>query len=166
MPYCVSCGTLVGAPDRFCVKCGAPQPVAGGTAPGSRSGTFRQVSDSFKSISDRNAELLCYIPTVGWIPCILVLASQRFRRNLKVRFHAFQGLYLFVVWLFIQWVVSPALFLTGGATFPLRGLLTGTLEIVVLAAWIVMIVKVAQHEDYRLPIVGELADRSVREQPL
>ena len=166
MPYCVNCGTAVGGADRFCVKCGAPQQNWSRTgARQSGSTTYRHVVNSFQSISDRTAELLCYIPTIGWIPCIFVLASHRFRRNLKVRFHAFQGLYLFVAWLLIQWVIAPALFLSGGLSiFPLRSLFTGVLEIVVLAGWIVMLVKVAQHKDFRLPIVGELADRSVREQ--
>jgi len=111
-------------------------------------------------ISDRTASLLCYIPMVGWIAAIIVLASHRFRQEPKVRFHAFQGLYLFVAWLLVQWVVSPALEFNGGVS----RLFGGLLHLLIFAAWIYMLVKVSHNEDYRLPIVGELADRSVSEQ--
>jgi uncharacterized membrane protein len=36
--------------------------------------------------------------------------------------------------------------------------------LVILIAWIIMIIKVSHGENYRLPIIGELADRSVTEQ--
>ena len=116
-------------------------------------------------ISNRNASLLCYIPMVGWIAAIVVLASERFRRDPDTRFHAFQGLYLFVAWLMVEWVVSPALYFSdwhGG--FPMHGFFTHFLQLLVFGAWIFMIVKVSHGEKYKLPIVGELAERSVSEQ--
>jgi uncharacterized membrane protein len=116
-------------------------------------------------ISGRNAALLCYIPMVGWIAAIVVLASERFRRQPDVRFHAFQGLYLFVAWLMVEWVVSPALAIgewTGG--FPLHRFFGHLLQLMIFAAWILMIVKVSHDEKYKLPIIGELAERSVSEQ--
>ena len=58
-------------------------------------------------ISPRTASLLCYIPILGWIVSIVVLASARFRADSRVRFHAFQGLYLFVAWLIVDWVLGP-----------------------------------------------------------
>jgi len=116
-------------------------------------------------ISNRNAELLCYIPMVGWIAAIVVLASDRFRRDSNVRFHAFQGLYLFVAWLMVEWVVSPVLFISGWhGGFPLHNLLARGLELLIFIAWIVMIVKVSHDEHFKLPIIGELAERSVSEQ--
>jgi uncharacterized membrane protein len=161
MPYCCQCGSEVGAANKFCSKCGARQPAdqaaAGQPAP-----------DLFADISDRTAALLCYIPGLGWIASVIVIASQRFKRDTpearEVRFHAFQGLYLFVAWLIVDWVVSPALMFDGmgmGRGFhPLGGLL----HLGILAAWIVMLVKVSRSEHYRLPIIGEMAERSVHEQ--
>jgi len=114
-------------------------------------------------ISNRNAALLCYIPMVGWIAAVVVLASDRFRRDTQVRFHAFQGLYLFVAWLLVTWVISPALYLADGfGSF--HRLAASMLHLVIFVAWIVMIIKVSHNENYRLPIVGELAERSVSEQ--
>src|SRR5271168_1675552 len=105
MPYCPQCGTKVGAADKFCVKCGAPQPATAGAPGAARPGFAPQ--DFTRGISNRNAALLCYIPMMGWIAAIVVLATDRFRKEAQVRFHAFQGLYLFVAWLLVDWVVKP-----------------------------------------------------------
>ncbi len=125
-------------------------------------------ADFFGELSNKNASLLCYIPWLGWIAAIIVLASARYKRDTadarEVRFNAFQGLYLFVAWLIVDWVVSPALRFgmvgMGDAFRPMEGLL----RVAILAAWIVMLVKVSHSEHYRLPIVGEMAERSVEEQ--
>jgi uncharacterized membrane protein len=103
---------------------------------------------------------------IGWICAIVVLATARFRGNHDVRFHAFQGLYLFVAWLIIDMVLSPMLFFPGFIDWPLRRLFTSILHLSVYAGWIFMIIKVAKDEMYKLPILGELADRSVSEQGL
>src|SRR5205085_11896359 len=102
MPYCVQCGQTVGTSDRFCAKCGAQQSGGSSSAPG-------RVNDFWSNISHRNAALLCYIPWVGWIAAIAVLASDRFRTERRLRFHAFQGLYLFAAWLMVEWVAAPIL---------------------------------------------------------
>src|SRR5205085_2065155 len=138
----------------FCGKCGARQ--AGAHPPPSSI-----PSDLTANMSGRTASLLCYIPVVGWVAAIVVLASNRFRTERTVRFHAFQGLYLFVAWLMVDWVVSPVVgFMPGSGDHVLVKLL----QLVIFGAWILMLVKVSQHQDYRLPLVGELADRSVSEQ--
>jgi len=125
-------------------------------------------ADLVGGLSDKNASLLCYIPWLGWIASIIVLASARYKRDTaaarEVRFNAFQGLYLFVAWLIVDWVVSPAIRFgaigMGHAFRPMEGLL----RVLILAAWIVMLIKVSHSEHYRLPIVGEMAERSVEEQ--
>jgi uncharacterized membrane protein len=172
MPYCCQCGAPAESTDKFCALCGARQPAppeAG--ASGHRAETEPPPpppADFFGGVSDKNASLLCYIPWLGWIAAIIVLASARYKRDSvtarEVRFNAFQGLYLFVAWLIVDWVVSPAIRFgmigMGDAFRPLEGLL----RVAILAAWIVMLVKVSHSEHYRLPIVGEMAERSVEEQ--
>jgi len=157
MPYCCQCGKPVASADKYCVVCGAPQPA-----------TPHPGADVFSGIRPKTAAMLCYIPWFGWIAAVIVIASQRFKQNTTeardVRFHAFQGLYLFVAWLIVDWVVSPALRFSN---FPFghgAGALGGLLHLGLLAAWIVMLIKVSQSEHYRLPIIGEMAERSVYEQ--
>ncbi len=153
MPFCTQCGNQVGGRDIFCAKCGARQTVTGpGPAPHLRGNAF------LDGITPRTAAMLCYIPVMGWIPCIFVLAADRFQNDRTARFHAFQGLYLFVVWLLVDRVVSP-IFSFGPDFNPAR-----ILHLAVFGAWIFMLVKTSQQQMFRLPIVGELADRSVAEQ--
>jgi len=95
---------------------------------------------------------------VGWIVTILVLASQRYRQERTVRFHAFQGLYLFVAWLMndqvLKWVLDPISHV---------GHLHDLISVVLLGMSVFMMVKASQGEAYSLPLFGELAQRSVAE---
>jgi uncharacterized membrane protein len=149
MAFCVQCGSKVGDADQFCAKCGAPQK---GAAP-------RKTADPVSGMTGRNASLLCYIPWVGWIAAIVVLASERFRRDAHVRFHAFQGLYVFVAWLIVEWVIEPFAF-----AMPFHRVTARLLQVLILGAWVFMLIKVSQDEDYKLPVIGDLAERSVSEQ--
>jgi uncharacterized membrane protein len=165
MPYCVQCGNNVGATDQFCAKCGKRQTAGAGSAPGPAPGPGPH-GDFMAGVSNRNASLLCYIPMVGWVAAIVVLASERFRHETQVRFHAFQGLYLFVGWLIVEWVVSPSRFMFDSDMYALNRFATHALQLLIFAAWIIMMIKVSHDENYKLPIVGELAERSVSEQRL
>jgi uncharacterized membrane protein len=165
MAFCVQCGSKVGDADQFCAKCGAPQKVAAGSRAGGPRAGAQQVHNPFSGISARNASLLCYIPWVGWIAAIVVLASQQFRNDARVRFHAFQGLYMFVAWLMVQWVFTP--FLYASSWFfgmPFHRLGGDLLQLAVFVGWIFMLVKVSHDESYKLPVIGDLAERSVSEQ--
>jgi len=165
MAFCVQCGNQVADADRFCGKCGSPQKGASPSGSASaHSSSARAGSDPFSNISSRNASLLCYIPYVGWICAIVVLASEKFRRETQVRFHAFQGLYIFVAWLMVDWVISPILTVGSGFGFPHRHFTNDILQLAVFVAWVFMLVKVSHDESYKLPILGDLAERSVSEQ--
>jgi uncharacterized membrane protein len=65
-----------------------------------------------------------------------------------------------VVWLIVDWVVSPITSFVPQMPFPLAK----ALKLAVVGAWIFMLIKVANHQNFRLPILGELAERSVAEQ--
>ena len=149
MPYCCQCGQTVGGHDVFCAGCGTRQPAQ------------KQAAEYLSGISPRTASLLCYIPIIGWVVAIVVLASQRFRHDARVRFNAFQALYLFVAWLIVDWVVSPMMHIPGVGLYRV---LPHLLQLAVLCAWIFMIIKTAHDEVYKLPILGELAEKSVSEQ--
>jgi uncharacterized membrane protein len=109
-------------------------------------------------MSPRTASILCYIPGVGWIAAIVVLASTRFRANRSVRFHAFQGLYLFVAWMLNSWVLRPFELM---ADFMSHVHPHSLVELVLLALEIFMMVKAAHDQTYSLPLFGELAERSL-----
>jgi uncharacterized membrane protein len=147
MPFCSQCGNQVDAADVFCARCGARQP----NAP-------QRPADPFRSITPRTASVLCYIPALGWIFSIIVLASERFRPNRVVRFHAFQGLYLFVAYLIEDWVLKPMFSVVRHV--PLNALI----QLVLFGVAIFMIVVTASRDEaYALPVIGELAEKSVSE---
>jgi len=149
MAFCTKCGTEVRPQHHFCAKCGAPQ-----TGPaGSRADTLAA------PFSARTASVLCYIPFAGWIFAIIVLASERFRTDRDVRFHAFQGLYLFVVWLIVDMVFDNIL-----GFLPHPGAVLRPLKLAMIGAWVYMMYKTNQGETVRLPVLCDLADRSVAEQ--
>lgn len=153
MAFCTQCGTQVGDRDTFCAKCGSRQ-----AAPGPQP---KPPAFDVKGIEPRTAALLCYIPIVGWIASIFVLASARFRNDMETKFHAFQGLYLFVAWLVVDWVIRPMTRFSGhSSVFNLARLL----ELCIMGCWIFMLVKVAQRETFKLPVLGEWAEKSVAEQ--
>ena len=172
------------AADPFCGRCGARQPVA--VPPGwSAAGSGRPAppppqppppptqppppptagvnapplgTDPLSGINPRTASILCYVPAIGWIVSIVVLASERFRRDRLVRFHAFQGLYLFVAWLMEDWVLRPMVFYVVPQLH-----IHQLIQAVLLGMSIFMMVKASHDEPYALPLFGELAQRSVVE---
>ena len=97
MPFCSQCGNQVDAADVFCAKCGARQPYRPAASRPIRSRPSRRAPPPSSAT----------FPALGWIGSIIVLASERFRNNRVVRFHAFQGLYLFVAYLIEDWVLKP-----------------------------------------------------------
>ena len=152
--YCVHCGTRVGDRDRFCAKCGAQQSTRDTPPP---------LHDFMSGISPQHWAILCYVPLLGWIAAVIVLATQRFRGERRVLFHAFQGLYLFAGWLLVDWVVAPIL-LSAELGFPFYRLISQLLKLAVVGAGIFMMIRVSNGDDHRLPVIGDLADRSAAEQ--
>jgi uncharacterized membrane protein len=110
-------------------------------------------------MSPRAAAILCYIPNpFGGIASVIVLASRKFKGDQNVRFHAFQGLYLFAVWLLLTWA-GPII--DSGSGHFLRA--DHLLEAFLLGVSIFMMIKASHEETYVLPIIGELAKRSATE---
>jgi uncharacterized membrane protein len=156
MPFCTQCGHEAGNTDVFCAHCGARQ---SGAEPPPRPAP-PPTQDPLAGLSPRTAAILCYVPAIGWIAAIIVLAARKFKDNHMIRFHAFQGLYLFAAWLVVDWVVGPIVRSTPGRHFPLDMILHG----LILAVSIFMMIKASHDEAYVLPIIGELAQRSATEQ--
>jgi uncharacterized membrane protein len=156
MPFCSQCGNQVRDADAYCTRCGARQPVSAPSA-------FDSASEA---ISDKTSVVLCYVPLVGWIASIIVLASSRFRENRLIRFHAFQGLYLFVAWLLADRVVSPALrFSMVGPMLDAPGwavrLAFQLVELLIVGVGVYMMFKATDREMLRLPVLGDLAEKSL-----
>ncbi|MGH9657643.1 MAG: hypothetical protein ACRD96_03805 [Bryobacteraceae bacterium] len=144
MPFCSNCGQSVQPADVFCAGCGSRQAGA--------------AKAEGPVVSPKVASILCYVPMLGWIASIVILASDRFRGNRNVRFDAFQGLYLFVAWLVVDQVLGP---LVGWNWNRFR--FDKLLKMGIIATWIFMMIKASQERPYSLPLIGELAEKSAAE---
>ncbi|MDB5923010.1 MAG: hypothetical protein JWN13_1946 [Betaproteobacteria bacterium] len=95
------------------------------------------------------AGLLCYL--VGWITGLIFFLIEK--DNKFVRFHAMQSIITFggLTMLFMLLGFIPFL---GWLLFPILG-------IVQLVLWILLMVKAYQGELFKLPVIGDLAEKNI-----
>ncbi len=151
MPYCTNCGVAVTPQAVFCSNCGT------------RQAQRLEYADPLAGLSNRTASVLCYIPVFGVIPSIVFLAIQRYRTNIKVRFNAFQSVYLFVVFLLISSVLRPFFWISFNDSWLGHGFVD-LLKSAVVFTWIYLLIAAAQERSVHLPLIGDLAARSAAEQ--
>ncbi len=96
---------------------------------------------------DKNvASGLCYV--LGWLSGLVILLVEK--EDKEVRFHAMQSIIVFGGLNALDIVLSISL--VGIPLIPLLGLIA-------IVLWIFLMIKGFQGEQYRLPIVGDLAER-------
>lgn len=112
--------------------------------------------------------MLCYLANL--IPCCLplglvysVIVILQDKSNKLTRFHAFQSLLLSAVAVVIGTVFSmifgTAMLTDSKAIFGLGGLLYTIAGLAMLAAVIFASIKAFQGEIFKLPVIGDLADK-------
>ena len=171
MAFCPNCGAEV--QGRFCAKCGAAVPVAttGGAAasPGVPPGSTT-VSGPVPSaqpysapvataggMTDNVAGALCYV--LGLITGIIFLALAPYNQNKFVRFHAFQAIFFHVAWIAL-WIVEMIVgMILPWALHLLLSLFMLVIALGGLAVWIFLIIKAYNGDRFKLPIIGDLAEK-------
>jgi uncharacterized membrane protein len=111
------------------------------------------------------AAALAYITI---IPAIIFLVIEPYNRTPLVRFHSFQSIALNVA----AFVISIALFVLQSLMHFIPGLacLTGILFLIIHLAlfvgffviWLMCILKASKGEWYKLPVIGDFADKQAR----
>jgi uncharacterized membrane protein len=150
MAFCSSCGGQVPAGAAVCPACGhsaaAPAAVATTQAPGG-------------GLTDNVAGMLAYVTI---IPAILFLVLEPYNKNRFIRFHSFQSIFFAVGWIAL-WIgvmiISAVL-----AFIPILGHLIALLMWMVISigffiVWIILLIKANQGQMYKLPIIGDLAEK-------
>jgi uncharacterized membrane protein len=107
--------------------------------------------------------LLSYVPCcVGFIFSIVAVVVEK--DNKFVRFHAFQSLLLhgagFVVIFAIQ-VLSIVAGMVMGGLGALVGLINMPIGLALLGAMIFMMIKANNNEEFKLPVIGDMATQWV-----
>ncbi len=158
MAFCPSCGA--GVEGRFCAKCGTSVGAeAAGAAAGPSTGGAKQYAApaTASGLTDNMAGALCYI--VGLFTGILFLVIAPYNQNKFVRFHAFQSIFFHIAWVGL-WIVETVLAIV--MPWQLHILLTLFMLLISLgglAIWIFLMYKAYNNERFKLPIIGDLAEK-------
>ena len=186
MAFCANCGAEV--QGRFCAKCGTPLSAAGtpaaGADPSAAPGSYQQqapppgaqpygaqggqypppgaqpyapAGSQAGGMTQNVAGALCYV--LGLITGIIFLVLAPYNQNKFVRFHAFQSIFLHVAWIAL-WIVDTVI----AIILPFSLMIINTLLWLVialggLAIWVFCIVKAYNNEQFKLPIIGDLAEK-------
>ena len=105
--------------------------------------------------------LLCYVPCcIGLVFSIVVAIVEK--KSHFVRFHAFQSLLLHgaAIAVFVAlWVVSLVLAMIAGPLALIVTVADAVIGLGLLAVVILMMVKAYGNESYKLPTIGDMADK-------
>ena len=143
MAFCSNCGAAMAEGARFCAQCGkepgSALPVDPGYTPGSVAG----------GLSRNVAGLLCYV--AGLITGVVFLILEPYNHDPFIRFHAFQSIFFSVAVLVLGIVLG---------FIPVIGpLLYAVVCMAALVIWVLLIVQAAQNKKWKLPVIGDLAEK-------
>lgn len=137
--------------SAFCPECG--QAVSLGSDSSRENGQF--------GLARRQA-LLGTLAYVTALPAVLFLAVPRLRRDSFVRFHCWQSIFFVIATLMaalLMRIFFSLLSLLPGVGFLLACLVLGVVFIGLVILWMILLVKAALGQIYRLPWIGSGAAR-------
>ncbi len=133
--------------SSFCPACGEPVPAA------------KPASVATGGLSDHILGALAYLT---FVPAIIFLLVEPFKRNRFIRFHSFQCIFLWAAGLLLG-IALKLIFLVL-RLIPLLGQLVVLLTYMILSLGcvilvIVLLVKAVQGEMFKLPFIGDQAEK-------
>jgi uncharacterized membrane protein len=152
---CLRCGEETRGRNELCAYCGTtlryPCSNGGGT--------------TSTGMDQKTAAVLSYL--VGWITGVIFFFIES---NKYVRFHAMQSILAFgiisamlTVIGFIRSILWAALRVGGGyVLLSLLGIASTLLWIGMLILWVILMVKANQGETFKLPIIGDIAEKQLQ----
>jgi len=147
--FCTNCGAPMDDASAFCSKCGkaaAGVPPSGTPPPGGY--VPPTAGPVMGGLTDNVAGMLAYVTI---IPAIIFLVTAPYNRNRFVRFHSFQSIFFFLAWLVLHIALGILPFI--------HFMLWGLLGFVWLILWIVLLLKAYQGEKFKLPVIGDAAEK-------
>jgi uncharacterized membrane protein len=133
--FCSGCGAQMADGATVCAACGKSQVAAPAAA-----------APAAPGLDDNLAGALSYLA----VPAIIFLVVEPYSRNKFVRFHAFQGLLLWVFNVVGHIVLTVTII--GVVLYPLLWLL-----VVVLG--IIGAIKAFQGQKWKIPVIGPIAEK-------
>ena len=150
MAFCAACGSAV--EGRFCAKCGAAVDSAASPA-GAAPAVPPGAGVAAAGLTDNVAAALCY--SLGLFTGILFLVLAPYNQNRKIRFHAFQSIFMHAA-VIVVWIAMLLVSAISG------GMLLFVMPLIWLGffvLWLVLIIKAYQDQKLVLPIIGPLAEK-------
>jgi len=135
---CAKCGTKNAEDTKYCQNCGSMLDVS-------------KAAGSTTSLEPNVAGLLCYL--AGWITGLIFILIEK--ENKFVRFHAMQSIVTFGG-LTVLWIVLSIL----SSIFWPFYFLGVPIWILSVVLWIVLMVKAYQGERFKLPKIGDIAEKN------
>jgi uncharacterized membrane protein len=143
MAFCNMCGTQIADGTTTCAACAGRVATAPAVPQASAGG-----------MTDNVAGMLAYFTI---IPAIVFLVIEPYNKSRFVRFHAFQCLFFAVAWTAL-WIALSIV-----AHIPILGWLTILIWPLVglagLVIWIILVLKANQGQMYKLPMIGDMAEK-------
>jgi uncharacterized membrane protein len=105
------------------------------------------MAKSSTGLEENIAGLLCYILT--WLSGLVFFLIEKDSKFVK--FHAMQSIITFVALIVIMWIAN---------VIPLiGGVIAGLVGLLMLVLWIILMIKAYQGEKFKLPVIGDLAEK-------
>ena len=104
-------------------------------------------------LEENVAGALCY--SLGIITGIVFLVLEPYSKNPRIRFHAFQSIFLAAAFLLLYYIV---LFL-GAASWGAFWILSPLISLAFIALWLFMMWKTYNNQKILLPVIGDIAQK-------
>ena len=148
---CPACQAAIPDSSTFCQKCGAATGVAQTATPvGTVATAPRPVAAA--GLSENAAAAIAYLT---FIPAIIFLVLEPYNKMRLVKFHAIQCLGLTVVAVLVR---VAALFMVAISSYLFLAV-ESLISIVLFIAWVLCIVKASQGQYFKLPVIGDFAEK-------
>jgi uncharacterized membrane protein len=163
MAFCAKCGAQLNAGSGFCGACGAAVSGQSATtttgAAASAPAPAGAPAAASTGMTNNVAGALCYL--VGFITGIVFLVIEPYNKNRFVRFHAFQSIFFSAVCIVFSmvwsWIFVSLLFTPGIGLWGLMSLIFLIVRLAMFGAWIFLMYKAYNNEEFKLPIIGDIA---------
>jgi len=143
MAFCNMCGAQIPDGSTTCAACAGRVPAAPNPAVATPGG-----------LADNVAGMLAYVTI---IPAIIFLVMEPYNKNRFIRFHSFQCLFFCVALIVLQIGLSIL------AVVPFMAIVTIPLHLLIalgaFIVWIILLMKANQGQMYKLPVIGDLAEK-------
>jgi uncharacterized membrane protein len=164
--FCAKCGAGLTAGSRFCPECGAPaaEPTGQTVPPGTPTGSGTPppatgaTGSTAEGLTPNLAALLCYVGL--FVTGIVFLVLEPHNRNPDVKFHAWQSIFFNIA--IIALSVTLEILLRVFAFMHLGFLIVAVgwlIRLAFLALWMLLMAKAYGGERWKLPLIGELAEK-------